>query len=421
MCFAGRVGAEIDLDELDLTPSSDLPIAALFNEELGAVFQVAKEKFFEFTDVLDQAGFPHRDIHVVGKVNSAEDQEISILHHGKNVYSSSRGAIQQMWAETSFKMQESRDDPVGAQQEFDDILLGPTEAGLTYNVTAPFLPLIDTPSCPSPLAEASESPKPKVAILREQGVNGHVEMAFAFAAAGFEAVDVHMSDIIGGTVTLDSFRGIAACGGFSYGDVLGAGNGWAKSILLNDRARSQFSNFFTREDTFALGVCNGCQFFAQLREIIPGSEAWPTFKRNTSEVFEGRVALVKIESTPGSVFFNSMDGSILPIAVAHGEGKAVFGPSSSISEAIVPLRYVDHSGTPTERYPLNPNGSPEGIAAVQSTSGRVLAIMPHPERNVALETSSWFPESMRGESGGGMGPWFRIFQNARSWVDENSR
>lgn len=418
MCFAGRVGAEIDLDELDATPSSALPIAALFNEELGAVFQVKKDKFFEFTDVLDQAGFPHQDIHVVGRPNSEPtDQTVTIVHHGKQVYSSTRGQLQQAWAETSFKMQESRDDPVGARQEYDDILLGPNEAGLKFDVTASFLPLIDTPSCPSPRADASQSPQPKVAILREQGVNGHVEMAFAFAAAGFEAVDVHMSDIISGSVTLDSFRGIAACGGFSYGDVLGAGNGWAKSILLNTRARAQFEAFFGRDDTFALGVCNGCQFFSQLREIIPGAQDWPDFKQNVSEVFEGRVSTVKIASTPGSVFFGAMDGSILPVAVAHGEGRAVFPNASSSAKCNIPVRYVDHAGKPTERYPLNPNGSPEGIAAVQTPNGRVLAIMPHPERTIALESSSWFPESMRGESGGGMGPWFRLFQNARQWCE----
>lgn len=382
MCFAGRVGAEIDLDELDTTnPTADLPISALFNEELGAVFQVSKDKFFEFTDVLDAAGFPHRDIHVIGKVNSSlEDQSVKILHHGKELFSSSRGALQQAWAETSYKMQAERDDPVLAKQEFDAILASPTESGLTYKITAPFLPLIDTPSCPSPVrAPDAHSPKPRVAILREQGVNGYVEMAWAFAAAGFEAVDVHMSDIITGVVTLDSFRGIAACGGFSYGDVLGAGNGWAKSILLHAGARTQFVNFFERDDTFALGVCNGCQFFSHLREIIPGAQDWPNFKTNQSERFEGRVSMLKIEASKESVFFRGMDGSLLPVAVAHGEGRASFPETSKgLSAVRVPCRYVGNDGQPTQEYPLNPNGSPDAIAALETPNGRVLAMMVSP-------------------------------------------
>lgn len=414
MSFAGRVGVEIDLDDLDKQPSPALPVAALFNEELGAVFQVSKDRFFEFTEAFDKSGFPHRDIHVVAKVNaSPSDQSVKIVHHGKEVFSSTRGALQQIWSETSYKMQALRDDPVGAKQEFDAILDGPEGTGIKYNVTAPFLPLIDTPSCPTP-SPAGQSSRPKVAILREQGVNGHVEMAFAFAAAGFESVDVHMSDIISGSLSLAGFRGLAACGGFSYGDVLGAGNGWAKSVLLNETARKEFSTFFAREDTFGLGVCNGCQFFSQLREIIPGAQDWPLFKTNRSERFEGRVSTVKVVARPNSVFLKDMSGTVLPVAVAHGEGRAAFPPTARSTDCVVPVQYVDAKGQPTEVYPLNPNGSPEGIAAVESTSGRVLAIMPHPERVIALESNSWVPQELK-EAGGGIGPWFRIFQNAREF------
>ncbi|CDZ96895.1 phosphoribosylformylglycinamidine synthase [Phaffia rhodozyma] len=415
MCFAGRVGAKIDLDEID-SGSGETPLEALFNEELGAVFQVSKDKFFEFTEVFDSAGFPHKDIHLIGRPNIEHaDQSIKIIHHGSQIFSSTRGELQQKWAETSYRMQSERDDPVGAKQEFDAILAGPEESGIRYNVTAPFLPLIDTPSCPSPSPYAN-SPKPKVAILREQGVNGYPEMAWAFAAAGFESVDVHMSDIISGNVSLKTFRGLAACGGFSYGDVLGAGNGWAQSVLLHSTARNEFSAFFNREDTFALGVCNGCQFFSQLRDIIPGAENWPLFKPNQSERFEGRVCTLKIESvSETSVFFKEMEDSVLPIAVAHGEGRAVFPSTASSSSCIVPARYVDSTGSPTQVYPLNPNGSPEGIAAVQTPNGRVLAIMPHPERVVARDSNSWFPREMKNEGRNGMGPWFRMFQNARDW------
>lgn len=241
-------------------------------------------------------------------------------------------------------------------------------------------------------------------------------VAWAFAAAGFQSVDVHMSDIISGQVSLSSFRGLAACGGFSYGDVLGAGNGWAQSVLLHSTARNEFTAFFKRDNTFALGVCNGCQFFSQLRTIIPGAEDWPLFKTNRSDRFEGRVSTVKIAATPSSVFFKEMDGSVLPIAIAHGEGRASFEDVQGGKEGcVVPVRYVDGKGEPTERYPLNPNGSPEGIAAVESKTGRVLAIMPHPERVVALDSNSWFPRAMKNEGRNGMGPWFRMFQNAREW------
>jgi phosphoribosylformylglycinamidine synthase len=308
-------------------------------------------------------------------------------------------------------MQSIRDEPVGAKQEFDAIL-DDKDNGIIYDIKFPHLADVERP-----LTSA-----PKVAILREQGVNGHIEMAWSFHAAGFDALDVHMSDIISGKVALSQFAGLAACGGFSYGDVLGAGSGWAQSVLLNPTARSEFSAFFAREDTFALGVCNGCQFFSQLTSIIPGTESWPAFKANRSERFEGRVSTVTLTAdAANSVLLKGMEGSTLPVAVAHGEGRASFatqGDAAALkASGLVPVRYVDHAGNVTERYPLNPNGSPEGISAVQTPNGRVLAIMPHPERVVAAETNSFFPTDKRGEWKG-KGPWLRLFQNAYAFATQ---
>jgi phosphoribosylformylglycinamidine synthase len=254
--------------------------------------------------------------------------------------------------------------------------------------------------------------RPRVAVLREQGVNGHVEMAAAFHGAGFEAVDVHMSDVLGGAVNLDAFRGLVACGGFSYGDVLGAGEGWAKSILFNPRARDAFESFFHRPETFTLGVCNGCQMLSNLRELIPGAEHWPRFVRNRSDQFEARLCLVQIEESP-SILLTGMAGTRVPIVVAHGEGRVE--PRGSVSElaaaGIVAMRYVDHHGRVTTHYPENPNGSPEGITAVSTLDGRATILMPHPERMVRTVQYSWHPPHWSGP-----GPWARLFQNARAWV-----
>ena len=265
--------------------------------------------------------------------------------------------------------------------------------------------------------------RPKVAILREQGVNGHAEMAFGFHLAGFSSIDVHMTDIINGDVSLDSFVGIAACGGFSYGDVLGAGNGWAKSVLLHKDVREEFHRFFTeRKDTFALGACNGCQFLTRIKEVIPGTECWPTFQRNLSEQFEARFSQVEVvtkQSGTKSIFLNQMEGSQLPIAVAHGEGRAVFeNPEDADkleSQGLVGVRYIDGKGEPAQRYPENPNGSPYGIAGVITPNGRVLALMPHPERVILKEACSWYP-SKEAEKWGEFGPWLEIFGAARRWV-----
>jgi len=404
MAFAGRTGVEISIDALGATDAT----AALFNEELGALFQVRTADLAAFTQAFVKAGFPTRYIHSLGSVTGRDNQAVTVIQGGNAIFSSTRGALQQAWAETSFRMQSIRDEPVGAKQEFDAIL-DDKDPGIIYDIKFDFLPDV-------PRREGA----PKVAILREQGVNGHIEMAWSFHAAGFDALDVHMSDIISGKVSLAGFVGLAACGGFSYGDVLGAGSGWAQSVLLNPTARAEFSAFFAREDTFALGVCNGCQFFSQLTSIIPGTESWPAFKANRSERFEGRVSTVTLTADAAkNVLLKGMEGSTLPVAVAHGEGRASFATQGNAailkSAGLVPVRYVDHNGNVTERYPLNPNGSPEGISAVQTPNGRVLAIMPHPERVVAAESNSFFPVNKRGEWNG-KAPWFRLFQNAYAFA-----
>jgi phosphoribosylformylglycinamidine synthase len=405
MAFAGHVGVRLSLDSL---PNGNHPIATLFNEELGAVVQIRETHLRALTDSFTKAGFPASFIHVIGKVNAAADQAFIVVHGSEELFSSTRHELQQVWAETSFKMQCLRDNAAAAKEEFDRIA-DPAPTGLFYDLKFSYSPSRDY------------FRRPKVAILREQGVNGQVEMAWAFTAAGFDAVDVHMSDILSGATHLGDFRGLAACGGFSYGDVLGAGKGWAHSILLNATARGEFSAFFARDDTFTLAVCNGCQFLSHLREIVPGAQEWPDFKPNRGERFEGRAAMVEVvnnEVTRASVFLRDMAGSKLPIAVAHGEGRVSFTAPDHRqlleSQGLVGLRYVDGQGEPTEVYPANPNGSPGGITGVQTPDGRVLALMPHPERVVTLESNSWYPAEIANEWTN-IGPWFQIFQNARKW------
>ncbi|PPR01658.1 hypothetical protein CVT24_001554 [Panaeolus cyanescens] len=406
MAFAGRVGVEVSLDALH---SAQNPVATLFNEELGAVVQVRDAQLGDLVSIFTGTGFPSTSIHVIGRVNaSPKNETISVIHEGATLFSASRGELQKKWAETSYQMQLVRDNAVAAKEEYA-LIDDEKNTGLFYDVTF------------SPEPSQSYDTRPKVAILREQGVNGQVEMAWAFTEAGFDAVDVHMSDILSGKLSLADFRGFAACGGFSYGDVLGAGKGWANSALLNDTARREFAEFFKREDTFALGVCNGCQFLSHLKDLIPGAQDWPEFKSNRSERFEGRVSVVEVvdsEATRQSVFFAGMAGSKLPVAVAHGEGRVAFAKEEQRaaveSAGLVAIRYVDAQGQPTEVYPLNPNGSPGGINGVQTPNGRVLALMPHPERVAALESNSWYPASMKKDWRVG-GPWFRMFQNARKW------
>jgi phosphoribosylformylglycinamidine synthase len=263
--------------------------------------------------------------------------------------------------------------------------------------------------------------RPRIAILRDQGVNGQVEMAHAFVRAGFEALDVHMSDVIEGRVSLRDFRGLAACGGFSYGDVLGAGEGWAKSILFNARAREEFSNFFARQDTFALGVCNGCQMMSNLSEIIPGAENWPHFERNRSEQYEARTVLLEVRASP-SILFAGMEGSVIPVPTAHGEGQAVFRNPAQQDAArwICAAQFVDYAGRATEQFPANPNGSPLGMTAFTTADGRFTIMMPHPERAVLVPNLSWHPDAWRTREGSGnspiASPWMRLFENARRWV-----
>lgn len=404
MAFAGRVGLDIDVSS-----SSDI-ISALFSEELGAVFQVTDTE--EFVKILVAEGVPSEAISVVAEVTTQKDQTINVRFNGQNVYSNTRASLQQVWSSTSYKMQRLRDNPKSADQEFSNIIDN-ADPGLAYKLTFN----------PAENIIASLNSKPKVAILREQGVNGHNEMAWAFQLAGFTPVDVHMSDIFSDRVDLDDFVGLAACGGFSYGDVLGAGAGWAKSVLYHPEMKAKFSNFFNeRNDTFALGVCNGCQFLSRLKSIIPGTENWPSFERNQSEQYEARYVMVEIvddtasAQESSSIFFTDMRGSRFPIVVAHGEGQASFKTPESYKqftkENLTVVRYVDNYGKATEKYPYNPNGSPAGITGIRSPNGRVLAMMPHPERVTVLESNSWYPSSQVTE-----GPWLRMFRNARKWVN----
>ncbi|MCJ1285886.1 hypothetical protein MMC26_005228 [Xylographa opegraphella] len=419
MMFAGRCGLEIMLDNLCRSSQNRDLIDTLFNEELGAVFQVRKRDEIEFHRAFATCGPPHGLITKIGCVTPASKQDLTIRMGTNVVYQASRASLQQRWSSTSYHMQKLRDNPICAGTEYDSIL-DSSDPGLSYNLTydtsAHILPFASTI-----LSSLSLSSKPRVAILREQGVNGQSEMAFAFMSAGFSAIDVHMTDLISGRVSLRSFVGLAACGGFSYGDVLGAGQGWAKSVLLHANTREEFKQFFARKNTFTLGVCNGCQFLSRLKELIPGAEGWPTFERNISEQYEARVCMVEIldtHSTP-SVFLHGMAGSKLPIVTAHGEGKATFPKSSPptmlLEQDLVSARYIDNYLQPTEKYPANPNGSPGGITGVRTPNGRVLALMPHPERTVMSGIGSYIPEG-KVKEWGDVGPWGRIFQSARRWV-----
>jgi phosphoribosylformylglycinamidine synthase len=417
MMFAGRCGAEIMID--GIAKSSNLPhvLAALFNEELGAVFQVRKSDEINFIRCFATCGPPKGMIRKIGRIPAVSKQKLSIRYGQQSILHMGRTELQQIWSSTSHQMQRLRDNIDCADAEFDNIK-DDHDPGLHYKLTfdpkeniMPF-----TSSITSVFAKI-----PRVAILREQGVNGHAEMAFAFKAAGFDPIDVHMTDIISGR-TLSDFVGIAACGGFSYGDVLGAGQGWAKSILMHEEnARPEFQRFFARPDTFALGVCNGCQMLTRIAELIPGTSHWPLFLQNTSQQFEARVSMVKIHDntkTP-SVFLHRMHGSSLPIVVSHGEGRAEFKHPSHLealnADGLIPIRYTDNRESTTTRYPFNPNGSPEGIAGVRSLDGRVLALMPHPERTIMKDVGSYIP-AVQSEQWGEFGPWVRMFKSARRWV-----
>lgn len=396
MSFAGHVGISIQLPD-----TGDL-LATLFAEELGGVLQVATDHVDHVLARFGAAGLDGM-IHRIGGLN--DEDAVTIHWQGERVLAVARADLQQTWAETSYRLQAMRDNPDCASQEFEQIVRD--DPGL--NVRLGFDPNEDVAA-----PYINVGVRPRVAVLREQGVNGQVEMAAAFDRAGFAAVDVHMSDIIAGRVNLADFKGLAACGGFSYGDVLGAGEGWAKTILYNRQASDMFAGFFQRTDSFTLGVCNGCQMLSSLKSLIPGAELWPRFVRNTSEQFEARVALVKIEPSP-SVLLTGMTDTYLPVAVAHGEGRAEFAGDDTRQDldksGLAALRYTDNLLQPTDAYPANPNGSPGGLAGLTTYDGRVTVMMPHPERVFRAVTNSWRPDDWRDD-----GPWLRLFRNARVFI-----
>ncbi len=395
MAFASRCGLEI------LCPEGPDVLAALFNEEAGVVLQVMQATNADFAAVLAKHNLSDAIVEVAKPVSG---DRISILHEQEEIFAESRLSLHRDWSETTWRMQSLRDNPECAQQEYDRIL-DQQDTGLfaalsfdvNENIAAPYI----------------GGSKPRIAILREQGVNGHLEMAAAFSQSGFEAIDVTMTDLINQRHSLNDFKGLAACGGFSYGDVLGAGEGWAKSVLFNTEVRDQFAAFFAREDAFALGVCNGCQMLSNLKSIVPGAVHWPHFVRNKSEQYEARFVQAKIEKT-NSLFFAGMEGSSMPIVVAHGEGRAEFSSSSAQASAAsqIAMRYVDYHGEPSEVYPSNPNGSPDGVAALTNEDGRITIMMPHPERIFRAVCNSW-----RDPKWGEYSPWMRMFRNARVWVD----
>ncbi|MDO9322215.1 MAG: phosphoribosylformylglycinamidine synthase [Pseudomonas sp.] len=402
MAFAGHCGLDLFLDGL-ADNSSELN-AVLFNEELGAVIQVRQDATPEVLAQFSAAGLGDC-VSVIGRpVNGSE---VSISFEGAPVFGEQRRLLQRQWSETSYQIQKLRDNLTCAEQEFD-VLLDEDNPGLNIKLSFDVNENISAP-------HIKKGVRPQIAVLREQGVNGQVEMAAAFDRAGFSAIDVHMSDILAGRVDLEQFKGLVACGGFSYGDVLGAGEGWAKSILFNSRARDAFQAFFERKDSFALGVCNGCQMMSNLHELIPGSEFWPHFVRNKSEQFEARVAMVQVQES-ASIFLRGMAGTRMPIAIAHGEGHAEFESEEALLEAdlsgCVSMRFVDNRGKVTENYPANPNGSPRGITGLTSRDGRVSIMMPHPERVFRAVQNSWQPDDWQEDAG-----WLRMFRNARVWVD----
>jgi phosphoribosylformylglycinamidine synthase len=417
MAFAGHTGLSLNVDMLvtEGPGSADVgdaknwatqvgerrneqTLKALFNEELGAVIQVPAAQRDAAIGVLRTHGLSAFS-HVIGKPN--DRGIVEVWRDAKPVFSKPLVELQQAWDDTSWRIARLRDNPACADSEH--ALVGQADdpglhVALTFDpaedVAAPFLNLA----------------RPKVAILREQGVNSHVEMSYAMALGGFDTYDVHMSDLHAGRVTLEQFKGFVACGGFSYGDTLGAGEGWARSVMFNPVLAEQFEAFFGRKDTFALGVCNGCQMLAALSPIIPGAQDWPKFTRNRSEQFEARLSQVEVLASP-SIFFQGMQGSRLPIAVAHGEGYADFSQRGDAAKVQAVMRYVDHHGQPTEAYPLNPNGSPGGLTAVTTADGRFTAIMPHAERVFRNVQMSW-----NGGDASAASPWARMFGNARRWV-----
>ncbi|WP_027814671.1 phosphoribosylformylglycinamidine synthase [Paraburkholderia bannensis] len=418
MAFAGHTGVSLNVDMLTLDGEhgtdfgdakdwakqtsgrrDDRTLRALFSEELGAVIQVPATQRDAVMAVLREHNLSVCS-NVIGTLNNRDS--IEIYRDAKRIFEAPRAELHRVWSEVSWRIARLRDNPACADAEYD-ALLDAADPGMQPTLTFDAAEDIAAPFI-------GKGARPRVAILREQGVNSHLETAYAFDRAGFDAHDVHMSDLLEGRATLADFAGAVACGGFSYGDVLGAGEGWAKTIRFNAQLADMFAAFFGREDTFALGICNGCQMLSSLASMIPGAEAWPKFTRNKSEQFEARFSLAEVQSSP-SIFFAGMEGSRIPVAVAHGEGFADFSQQGDISKVAVAMRYVDHRGQPTEGYPFNPNGSPQGITSVTTADGRFTVLMPHMERVHRTVTMSWHPEGW-----GEASPWLRAFQNARKWV-----
>ncbi|WP_353428489.1 phosphoribosylformylglycinamidine synthase [Polynucleobacter sp. MWH-UH19D] len=426
MAFASHMGISINVDMIAVDAGQEpdhgdaknwaqqvsgrrheQTMRALFNEELGAVIQVRRDDRDAVFATLRKLGLSAFS-HVIGKPNT--NGRIEIWRDAKNIFAEPREVLQKMWTNTSYQIARMRDNPDCADSEFA-LLDNFADPGMSPKLT---FDIVDDISAPF----INKNARPKVAILREQGVNSHVEMAYAVNWAGFDSYDVHMSDLLSGKAKLDDFRGLIACGGFSYGDVLGAGEGWAKTILFNQQLRDQFEKFFNRQDSFALGVCNGCQMMSNLAGIIPGAQDWPKFTRNQSEQYEARLVMAEVLASP-SIFTQSMEGSQLPIAIAHGEGYANFGQQGNLeqiqNQGLSVLRFVDHAGKPTEIYPMNPNGSPGGLTGVTTPDGRFTVMMPHPERVFRAAQMSWCPPDWL-DTPDGASPWLRLFRNARVWA-----
>ncbi len=433
MAFAGHVGVALNVDMLvtegdGISDSrmetgdaknwaqqvsarrEELTLKALFNEELGVVLQVRTAERNAVMHTLRAHGLSKHS-HFVGKTRplsssiDAGKGELQVWRDAKKVFGAPLVDLHQVWDSVSWKICQQRDNPLCADAEHA-AAGAPADPGLHLHLT--FDPAVNVAA---PYLNLS---RPKVAVLREQGVNSHIEMAYAFTEAGFEAHDVHMTDLQSGRARLQDFAGVVACGGFSYGDTLGAGIGWARSITFNPVLAAQFQGFFGRSDTFALGVCNGCQMFAELADIIPGAEDWPRFTTNQSERFEARLSLVEVLESP-SLFFAGMAGTRLPIAVSHGEGFANFERRGNAERAVAAMRFVDNHGHATEQYPFNPNGSAGGLTAVTTADGRFTAMMPHPERVFRNVQMSWTDLSASGGAAA-HSPWMRIWRNARKWV-----
>ena len=426
MAFASHIGISINVDmiavDVDQEPDygdaknwaqqvsgrrHEQTIRALFSEELGAVIQVRRDDRDAVFSILRKLGLSSCS-HVVAKTNT--NGRIEIWRDAKNIFAEPREVLQKLWTNTSYQIARLRDNPACADSEFS-LLENLSDPGMSPKLTFDFTEDVAAPFI-------LKGARPKVAILREQGVNSHVEMAYAVNMAGFDSFDVHMSDLLSGKARLEDFRGLIACGGFSYGDVLGAGEGWAKTILFNQQLRDQFSSFFNRQDSFALGVCNGCQMMSNLSGIIPGAQTWPKFTRNQSEQYEARLVMAEVLASP-SIFTQGMEGSQLPIAIAHGEGYANFSQQGNLDnltkQGLATLRFVNHQGNPTEVYPMNPNGSPGGLTGITTPNGRFTVMMPHPERVFRAAQMSWCPDEWL-NTADGASPWLRLFRNARHWA-----